>query len=71
MAPIPRLQPYAGPALFSYGFRPFFLFGALYAGSRSSSGCAIFAGASRGSRPRSRRATGTCTRCSTATCRPS
>ena len=32
MAPIPRLKPYAGPALFSYGFRPFFLFGALYAG---------------------------------------
>jgi uncharacterized protein involved in response to NO len=32
MAPIPRLQPYTGPALFSYGFRPFFLFGALYAG---------------------------------------
>ena len=32
MAPIPRLKPYDGPALFSYGFRPFFLFGALYAG---------------------------------------
>jgi uncharacterized protein involved in response to NO len=32
MAPIPRLQPYEGSALFSYGFRPFFLFGALYAG---------------------------------------
>jgi uncharacterized protein involved in response to NO len=32
VAPIPRLQPYDGPALFSYGFRPFFLFGALYAG---------------------------------------
>jgi uncharacterized protein involved in response to NO len=32
MAPIPRLKPYGGPALFSYGFRPFFLFGALYAG---------------------------------------
>ncbi|HWP16911.1 MAG TPA: NnrS family protein [Xanthobacteraceae bacterium] len=31
MAPIPRLKPYAGPALFSYGFRPFFLVGALYA----------------------------------------
>jgi len=31
MAPIPRLKPYAGPALFSYGFRPFFLFGTLYA----------------------------------------
>jgi len=32
MAPIPRLRPYEGPALFSYGFRPFFLFGSLYAG---------------------------------------
>jgi uncharacterized protein involved in response to NO len=32
MAPIPRLKPYAGPALFSYGFRPFFLLGALQAG---------------------------------------
>src|SRR5262245_6105186 len=30
--PIPRLKPYSGPALFSYGFRPFFLLGALYAG---------------------------------------
>lgn len=29
--PIPRTKPYHGPALFSYGFRPFFLFGALYA----------------------------------------
>ncbi|WP_445505245.1 NnrS family protein [Microvirga sp. G4-2] len=32
MAPIPRLRAYEGPALFSYGFRPFFLFGSLYAG---------------------------------------
>jgi len=32
MADIPRLRDYSGPALFSYGFRPFFLFGALYAG---------------------------------------
>jgi uncharacterized protein involved in response to NO len=32
MAPIPRLRDYDGPALFSYGFRPFFLFGSLYAG---------------------------------------
>lgn len=31
MPPVPRLQPYSGPALFSYGFRPFFLAGALYA----------------------------------------
>jgi len=32
MAPIPRLQPTSGPALFSAGFRPFFLFGAVWAG---------------------------------------
>ena len=24
--PIPRLRDYSGPALFSYGFRPFFFF---------------------------------------------
>lgn len=29
---VPRTRPYEGPALFSYSFRPFFLFGALYAG---------------------------------------
>lgn len=32
MAPIPRLRSYDGPALLSYGFRPFFLAGSLYAG---------------------------------------
>ena len=32
MAPIPRLRPYGGPAILSYGFRPFFLLGSLYAG---------------------------------------
>jgi uncharacterized protein involved in response to NO len=31
MSPIPRLKDYRGPALLSYGFRPFFLFGAIYA----------------------------------------
>lgn len=31
MAPSPRLKAYAGPALFSSGFRPFFLAGALFA----------------------------------------
>lgn len=31
--PIPRLRDYRGPALFSYGFRPFFLFGAFFAGT--------------------------------------
>jgi uncharacterized protein involved in response to NO len=32
MSAIPRLKPFHGPALFSYGFRPFFLSGAIYAG---------------------------------------
>jgi uncharacterized protein involved in response to NO len=32
MNAVPRLKPYAGPALLSYGFRPFFLLGATYAG---------------------------------------
>lgn len=32
MSPIPRVKPYAGPALLSLGFRPFFLFGSLFAG---------------------------------------
>lgn len=32
MAAIPRLLPYAGPALLSYGFRPFFLLGSIWAG---------------------------------------
>lgn len=30
--PIPRLRAYQGPAILSYGFRPFFLLGAIYAG---------------------------------------
>jgi len=30
MHAIPRLRPYRGPALLSYGFRPFFFFGACY-----------------------------------------
>ncbi|HKY85990.1 MAG TPA: NnrS family protein [Pseudorhodoplanes sp.] len=32
MSPIPRLRAYSGPALLSYGFRPFFLLGAIFAG---------------------------------------
>jgi len=32
MNPVPRLRDYCGPTLLSYGFRPFFLFGAIYAG---------------------------------------
>jgi uncharacterized protein involved in response to NO len=30
---IPRLRAYSGPAVLSYGFRPFFLLGALYSGA--------------------------------------
>src|SRR6516225_6906219 len=29
---IPRLRDYQGPAILSYGFRPFFLLGSVYAG---------------------------------------
>jgi uncharacterized protein involved in response to NO len=32
MTAIPRLRAYSGPTLLSYGFRPFFFFGAVYAG---------------------------------------
>ena len=32
MNAVPRLKDYRGPVLLSYGFRPFFLFGAIYAG---------------------------------------
>jgi uncharacterized protein involved in response to NO len=32
MSPVLRLKDYRGPALLSYGFRPFFLLGAVYAG---------------------------------------
>ena len=44
MAPIPRLKPYRGPPLFSYGFRPFFLFGALYAGFAVLAWMPVFTG---------------------------
>lgn len=32
MAAVPRLKPFTGPALLSYGFRPFFLLGSIWAG---------------------------------------
>ena len=32
MTAVPRLKPYAGPALLSYGLRPFFLLGSVWAG---------------------------------------
>lgn len=32
MAAVPRLKPFDGPAFLSYGFRPFFLFGSIWAG---------------------------------------
>jgi uncharacterized protein involved in response to NO len=44
MATMQKLRAYQGPALFSYGFRPFFLFGAVYAGTMVPLWLAAFAG---------------------------
>ena len=44
MATMQKLRAYRGPALFSYGFRPFFLFGAIYAGAMVPLWLAMFAG---------------------------
>jgi uncharacterized protein involved in response to NO len=44
MTGTPRLAPYAGPALLSYGFRPFFLFGSLWAGLEVLAWLPIFYG---------------------------
>jgi uncharacterized protein involved in response to NO len=44
MSPIPRLRLYGDPALLSYGFRPFFLFGSIYAGLAILSWLPIFYG---------------------------
>jgi uncharacterized protein involved in response to NO len=44
MATMQKLRAYQGPALFSYGFRPFFLFGAIYAGAMIPLWLAVFAG---------------------------
>lgn len=42
--PVPRLRLYQGPALLSYGFRPFFLLGAAYAGLAILAWLPIFMG---------------------------
>src|SRR4051812_2607020 len=44
MTGIPRLRDYRGPVLLSYGFRPFFLFGAIYAGLAVLAWLPIFGG---------------------------
>ena len=44
MATLQKMRAYRGPALFSYGFRPFFLFGAIYAGTMIPLWLAVFAG---------------------------
>jgi uncharacterized protein involved in response to NO len=41
---VPRLRDFGRPALFSYGFRPFFLFGAIYAGAMIPLWLSVFAG---------------------------
>jgi hypothetical protein len=47
MAPIPRLRAYQGSALFSYGFRPFFLLGGFTPAPPFCCGCRSFTGGSR------------------------
>ena len=44
MSPVPRLRDYRGPALLSYGFRPFFLLGAIQAGLAMAAWLPIFNG---------------------------
>lgn len=44
MTPIPRLRAYDGPAILSYGFRPFFFFGSIYAGLAILAWLPIFEG---------------------------
>jgi uncharacterized protein involved in response to NO len=44
MATMQKLRAYRGPALFSHGFRLFFLFGAIYAGAMIPLWLAVFAG---------------------------
>ncbi|MGZ5899504.1 MAG: NnrS family protein [Reyranella sp.] len=44
MATMQKLRSYRGPALFSHGFRPFFLFGAIYAGAMIPLWLAVFVG---------------------------
>src|SRR6185312_800938 len=41
---IPRLRAYQGPAILSYGFRPFFLLGSIYAGAMIPMWLGVFAG---------------------------
>lgn len=41
---VPRLRDYQGPAILSYGFRPFFLLGSIYAGAMIPLWLSIFAG---------------------------
>ncbi|MCP1966604.1 NnrS family protein [Bradyrhizobium elkanii] len=44
MATMQKSRSYRGPALFSHGFRPFFLFGAIYAGAIVPLWMAVFVG---------------------------
>ncbi len=44
MSPVPRLKDFRGPALLSYGFRPFFLLGAVFAGLAILAWLPIFGG---------------------------
>jgi uncharacterized protein involved in response to NO len=60
-AALRRRLDYVGPAIFSYGFRPFFLGGAIWAALSISCGCRNISATSPCS-PRSARSIGTSTR---------
>ena len=65
-AALHRRRDYAGPALFSYGFRPFFLAAGLWARSASCCGCRNISATSALPTAFRARSTGTSTRCCTA-----
>ena len=65
-----RVRSYRGPAILSYGFRPFFLLGAIWAAVALRSGCRCSAARSRFQR-RFRHSNGTSMNSSMAMCRPS
>ena len=67
---IPRLRAYRGPAILSYGFRPFFLLGSLYAAFSILLWLPIYSGQIE-SLAHSRRSTGTSTKCCSAISRQS
>jgi NnrS protein len=65
----PRLRRYDGPAILSYGFRPFFLLGSIYSGLAILVWLPVFRGELELASALTP-GTGTSTKCCTGTCRP-